>query len=77
MKMNALNKNTLLSLIEFDILYYLKRNQNTNISQRGFAEKFGISVGKVNAAIRDLNEKEYICMVEKRYTLTRQGDKAL
>lgn len=77
MKMNTPNKNTLLSGIEFDILYYLKRNPNTNISQRGFAEKFDISVGKVNAVIRDLNEKNYICIVEKRYTLTRQGDKAL
>lgn len=67
-------KNTCLNKKEFDILLFIKSNEDNKISQRKISTETGFSLGTVNKLITELTEKEYITSDLK---ITEVGLKAL
>lgn len=67
-------KNTCLNKKEFDILLFIKSNEDNKISQRKISTETGFSLGTVNKLITELTEKEYITSDLK---ITEAGLKAL
>ena len=63
-----------LSKKEFDLLVYLLDSQEgEGLTQKGIAEKIGVSVGSVNKLINGLNQNGYL----DKYTVTGEGKSAL
>ena len=62
---------------EFELLYCLKKASATSFTQRDIARDLGLSLGKVNALIRDGAEKGLIRADDGRYHLTAAGEAAL
>ncbi len=62
---------------EFILLYQLKKAPKPAMSQRDIAREIGLSLGKVNALIRDCTEKGLIRSDAAGYALTDAGEAAL
>ena len=60
---------------EFDLLNYFRETRN--ITQRDMADKFSMSLGKVNKLVTDLKSKELINNTDTVYDITERGMDAL
>lgn len=60
---------------EFDLLNYFRETRN--ITQRDMADKFSMSLGKVNKLVTDLKSKELINNTDAVYDITERGMDAL
>ena len=59
---------------QFEVLVFIKTNNNNKISQREIAQETGFSLGTVNKIISELIEKEYI---DEKIKITDRGLEAL
>lgn len=64
----------MLSKAEFDILNYIRRSGSRTVTQHMIAEETDISVGKVNALVREMEKGG---LVTKGLSLTASGEESL
>lgn len=63
---------------QFNVLYFFAKKENLTVTQRGLAEIFDCSLGKINKLIQELEEMKLLSSEgEGNYTLSQSGWNAL